>query len=89
MFEIEDMLFSALLSATDITRYGLHAGSPDLQTSAIDCNKRVLERPSVLSSHNSHLHQTLDQNVTNSSVSYLSAISILSCSWNAFRHGLL
>lgn len=39
------MLFSALLSTTDITRYGLHAGSPDLQTSAIDCNKRVLERP--------------------------------------------
>jgi hypothetical protein len=88
------MLFSALLSITDTTRYGVHAGSPDLQTSAIDCNKRVLERPnqflpSVLSSHNTQLHQTLDQNVTNESVSCLSGISILSDSWNAFRHGLL
>jgi len=43
------MLFSALLSISDITRYGLHAGSPDLQTSAIDCNKRVLERPDSFS----------------------------------------
>jgi len=42
-------LSSALLSTTDITRYSLHAGSPDLQTSAIDCNKRVLERPNRFS----------------------------------------
>ena len=41
-------------------------------------NGRTALLPSVLSSHNSHLHQTLDQNVTNGSVSYLLAISILS-----------
>jgi hypothetical protein len=71
----------------------LHAGNLDLQTSAIDCNRRLLARANgaslpLYSSLICELRRTLGQNVvTGDSASSL--LCILCASGDAFRHGLL
>jgi hypothetical protein len=71
----------------------LHAGDLDLQTSAIDCNRRLLERANcsslpLCSSLNCELRQTLGQNVVTGDLAS-SVWCILLVSGDAFGHGLL